>query len=171
MDTCLKIKDDGTTTVTIYRKPTRTDQYLNFNSNHHLQHKRSVVRTLLHRADVIVTDEGEKQQEIKRVKDSLRDNGYKNWMFDIPPPSRPAGKEFDVNVSLPYVKGVSEKLRNIFRNHGVGIYHKPVNTLRQLLVHPKDKTEDQNKCGVIYKIECPDCHELYIGETSLPKPM
>jgi hypothetical protein len=48
---------------------------------------------------------------------------------------------------------------------GVGTYHKPFNTLRSLLVHPKDKTPTLNKCGVIYKIQCPGCPETYIGET------
>ena len=35
-----------------------------------------------------------------------------------------------------------------------------------LRVHPKDKSPDSDKCGVIYKIDCPKCEDDYIGETS-----
>ncbi|KAJ8026455.1 hypothetical protein HOLleu_31276 [Holothuria leucospilota] len=41
-----------------------------------------------------------------------------------------------------------------------------MNTIRSLLIHPKDKTPDSYKCGVIYKINCPECEETYIGETA-----
>ena len=67
---------------------------------------------------------------------------------------------------MPYVQGISEKLTRIFKEHGVGTYHKPYNTIKSLLVHPKDKTPDMNKCGVVYEIACPECDEKYIGETA-----
>ena len=45
------------------------------------------------------------------------------------------------------------------------LYHRPINTIRSLLVHPKDKTTDLQKCGVVYNITCPQCQHLYVGET------
>ena len=68
-------------------------------------------------------------------------------------------------MGLPYVRGTSEKLAKIFREHGVGTYHKPFNTLRSILVHPKDKTPDSKKCGVIYQIQSPQCPQHHEGET------
>ncbi len=37
---------------------------------------------------------------------------------------------------LPYTKGLTE-LQKIFKPYGVATYHKPSNTLRQVLMHPK----------------------------------
>ena len=78
-------ENNGSLSTTIYRKPTHTNQYLNFNSNHHLQHKRSVVRTLIHRANNAITNETDKKEEIKYIKDIISANDYKKWMINIPP--------------------------------------------------------------------------------------
>ena len=50
---------------------------------------------------------------------------------------------------LPYMKGVSERLQRSFKKRNISLYHKAGQTLRQLLVHPKDKMEPQEQCGVV----------------------
>ena len=45
------------------------------------------------------------------------------------------------------------------------VHRRPINTIRSILVHPKDKTPDAQKCGLVYQMECPECPLTYIGET------
>ena len=60
-------------------------------------------------------------------------------------------------VVLPYIKGVWEQLRRVFRSFDVPTYFKLSNTLRQLLAHPKDKVDKGNMVGSVYHISCDDC--------------
>ena len=172
LDACVNINEDGRTHVTVYRTPTHTDQYLNFSSNHHLQHKRSVIRTLMRRAEVMVTRSDCRRKEMAHVQDALKTNGYKQWMFKVPRPKQqqsttPTGTRPKTNVGLPYMQGTSEALTHVFKVHGVGTYHQAINTIRSILVHPKDKTTDAQKCCLVYhcQVECPECPLTYIGET------
>ena len=59
-------------------------------------------------------------------------------------------------VSIPYISGLSEQLQRVFRSHGIPFYHKPFNTLRSLLVNPKDKFKKDKHYGVVYSVECSD---------------
>ena len=49
LDTLIQRSKNGELSSFIFRKPTHTDRYLNFRSDHPLQHKRAVLDTLMHR--------------------------------------------------------------------------------------------------------------------------
>ncbi len=93
LDTCIILEDDGSLNTKVYRKPTHTDQYLNWSSNRHLEHKRSVVRTLLDRVETIVSKQNDKKEEIKHVKKVLSANGYKKWALEIPKKKKSTNNE------------------------------------------------------------------------------
>ena len=108
LDTCINIKDDGSTSITVCRKPTHTYQYLNFHSNHPLTHKRSVVNTLFKRTEMI-TEETDKKLEIDHIKNALRSNGYAEWMLHLPRfrPGRKDENERKISIGIPYIKANS----------------------------------------------------------------
>ena len=63
------------------------------------------------------------------------------------------------------MKGTSEAVSRIFRRYGVDTAMRPVNTLKDSLVHPKDKMESWEAGGVVYEIPCMNYDHKYIGET------
>ena len=65
------------------------------------------------------------------------------------------------------MKGLNESCRNICRKHGIEIFFKGANTIRELLLHQKDKDNILKKSGVIYRYRCGrvDCKDEYIGES------
>ena len=178
LDVKIHVQEDGSTKTTVYRKSTHTDQYLNAQSHHPLEHKRSVVRSLVNRAKNIVSSEEDQHQEISHIKRVLAQNNFEPWMLDIPQKKhhQPAGKsavggphgesQRPKLVAIPYCRGLSEKCQRIFRTHGVTTYHKPWNTLRQELVRPKDRIDKFKKCHTVYQISCEQCNSSYVGETA-----
>ncbi|XP_068704695.1 uncharacterized protein [Montipora foliosa] len=179
LDTWSVINEDGTIKTRVYRKATHTDQYLNFESNHPLEHKRGVVRTLAHRAESIVSDPKDREGKIDHVRTALSYNGYPSWLLKDPkqpaeeqqpssqaailPSSGTSKKKYP--VVMPYIRGFTEVLRRILKDYNIPDYFKPSNTLRQLLVRPKDKLDKLQVTGPVYHIPCEDCPISYVGET------
>ncbi|KAL9970012.1 hypothetical protein ACROYT_G022320 [Oculina patagonica] len=139
LDTCVHVNQDGSTKISVYRKPTHTDQYLNFHSNHYLQHKRAVVNTLMLRAQTLVTGDEDKTRETQHVKQALKVNNYPDWMLTIPHSksgTKDPQNEKKIYASAPYIKGISERLQRAFKSHEVTLIHKPVNSLRPVEAAP-----------------------------------
>ena len=59
-------------------------------------------------------------------------------------------------------------MKRTCNKHGVQVYFKGGNTIRNLLVAPKDKDPMLKKSGVIYRYKCDrvKCDEEYIGQSS-----
>ena len=68
-------------------------------------------------------------------------------------------------ATLPYIKGISENISRILKPFNICVAHKPITTLRQLLINVKDKDEPRNRQGAVYKINWSDRHASYIDET------
>ena len=176
LDTLIVRKPDGSVKLLVYRKPTHTNQYLNFQSAHPLHHKLGVIRTLLDRKDKIVTEPEDKIAEEEIIRSALMQCGYPQWTIDKVKKARQQPKKKDsknaksdnktlTNVTLPYIAGVTEKVQRIFRKHNIGSAVKPQTSLRNILVHAKDKQDNEDKAGVVYEIPCQNCDKTYIGET------
>ena len=130
----------------------------------------------MYRADSVVSKQLDKTKEKEHVKTALKVNGYPEWLFKDSVKDKTkkgSGKPVQKSdrktppVVIPYIKGVSEKLRSAFGRFGVATYFKPANTLRQLLVRPKDPISKERVVGPVYHIPCQDegCGDDYIGET------
>ena len=98
LDTLIVRKADGTIKLQVYRKPTHTDQYLNYKSHHPVHQKLGVVRTLMDRKDHIVTEEEDKINEEKRVEEALKICGYPTWAFEKVKQQMESGKQKSVAV-------------------------------------------------------------------------
>ena len=177
LDTLIVKKEDGTVKLLVYRKPTHTDQYLNYKSHHPLHQKLGVIRTLYDRKDNIVTEEDDKQQEEQKVQAALQLCGYPQWTFKKVKDqmSKPKTKKVTKQkaeqsrskgmVVLPYVQGVTEKISRTLKQYNIASAMKPHTTLRSLLVHPKDKRDPLHTTDAIYEIPCMNCNMSYVGET------
>ena len=125
---------DGKLDTIVYRKEMHTDSYLHFKSHHPTHLKMDTVRCLYDHARCI-TQQG---QNLKEEEDHLMKvfmgNGYP-WFFIR---SASAAREHDgemeeerpPTVHLPYVAGVSERIRRVCRDFNIRAVFKSGPTLR-----------------------------------------
>ena len=78
------------------------------------------------------------------------------------------GTPKEVFISVPYIPGISEEFRRIFKDTKVQIIFKGCNTLKSLLMYPKDKIPSQLHQDLVYQWTCPEetCSSSFIAESS-----
>ena len=181
LDTLVTAKEDGSLSTSIYRKPTHTNQYLQWDSHHSIANKYSVINSLLHRATNICPNQDQLKEELTYVERALTTCKYPSWAIqrmklkkNTPKQNRNTNRSNRSNntnrtsITVPYNKGLSESFKNIGRKFGIQVHLKIGRPLKDELVAPKDKDHITKKSGIIYRFKCDrlECDEEYIGETS-----
>ena len=153
LDTIAKLEADGNLSITVYRKPTHTDQYLQWDSRHHLSAKFSVINTLTQSAQTVCSNPELLHKEMDHLRKALTQCKYPKWALDKVEKrlNRPSREVTDgVNnqgTVIPYTQGLCESIKTFCGWYGIQTHFKGGNTIKNLLVFPKDKDSIVSKVG------------------------
>ena len=161
LDTIIRPEADGTFTIGVYRKPTHTDLYLPWDSNHNIAAKYSVINTLSHRALNICSTPELAEEELQHLQNVLGQRKYSTWAVrkiikkhqqkkkkQTPKTKYPA----KCHIVVPYSQGIGESAKNSCKKHGVDVHFEGGQTLKNILVSPKDKDNITSKSSVMYSV-------------------
>ena len=70
--------------------------------------------------------------------------------------------DFSKLIVIPYYRGLSERISNLLRNHGIKVVFKRGNTISNMLTC-KPLVNHHDKYNIVYNIDCNDCTYVYIG--------
>jgi len=168
LDVMIIKMDNGTFKFDIFRKPTHTDRYLNYESFHINNHKISVIDSLVDRAFTIC-DEDYINNELCHIRNSLQANNYpiktiekriehiKNRRIVPNADSKP-------RLILPYIGNNTHKIVRMIRSSlDINFGFLTGKKLCNIVCNHKESYQIKN--NGIYKIKCDSCNDCYIGET------
>ena len=135
LDIIVKPEADGGLSITVYRKPTHTDQYLQSDSHHNLSAKFSVINTLSHRAKTVCSSPKLLRQEKEHLRKADTKCKYPKWALDKVEKrlNRSSSEEIDGannqcttgthaatsevkskgHIVIPYTQGLCESIKKI----------------------------------------------------------
>ena len=190
LDTIVKPEADGGLSITVYRKPTHTDQYLQWDSHHNLSAKFSVINTLSHRAKMVCSNPELLKQGKEHLRKDHTQSKYPKWSLDkvekrlnkssseaidrvnnqgtTGTPAATKEVKNKHHIVIPYTQGLCESIKKIYGRYGIQTHFKSGTTIKNCLVFLKDKDPMVNQSDAIYWYQCGDlgCDDEYSGETS-----
>ena len=124
---------------------------MKFQSNNPLHQKLGLVKTLFHRADNLQSKPDDMLSEQKHLCQCLNQCGYMNSIIDHAnnfnkchnSKTATSIQKNKCYVTLPYNGELSEKMKQIFQDYDISMQFTAVNTLKNSLVHPKDKQQQK----------------------------
>ena len=134
LDVLITPRKHGSLSTSVFRKPTHTDLYLQWNSHHTLTSKYTMIGTLQHRAKIICSNPILLQKEEQHLKNALKKCKYPTWALNR---IQMKTKKQDRNqvqttrpnikksyIVVPYYNGCSESIKKIGTKFGVQVYCK-----------------------------------------------
>jgi len=175
----LVIREEGKLLTNWYRKPTYSGRYINYFSSHPLQFKMNTITNLVDQA-LLLSSERFHDRNIKIIKEILVNNCYPLEIINKKINERIKtikvnrvikNKEINANaikektfLTIPFVKNVSEDIKKIVNNCVDVVYTIP-KKLDLFIKKGKDSLKPQQSTEIVYKINCKNCDQVYIGQT------
>ena len=174
----------------MYMKPTHRNQYLQWDSHHHLSAKHSVIITITHMAKTVCNKPELLQKGMDHLRKALTHCRYPKRTIDrvkkrlskstreesndvnnqITTGTKPTTNEVKTKgyIVKPCTQHLCESIKKIYGKYGIQTHFKCKSTIKNLLVSPQDKHRMENKSGTLYWYQHRDltCDEEYIGDTS-----
>jgi len=172
LDTLVK-REDRKLVASVYRKPTHTDSYLRWNSNHPNSTKIGIVRCLAKRARTVCMKENDLRTELQHLQQAFLANGYPRKVLQKAMCKKNEKQELDTDTGpvatavVPYLRSVHEKLRRICSKYNVRLAARSAATLRTHLTAVAPLQQPENRKGAVYQVSM-SCGRVYIGETGRP---
>ena len=82
LHTLVKPEVDNSLSITVYLKPTHTDQSLQWDSHHNLSAKYNVIGTVNHRAKTVCTTPELLNEELQHLREALVRCRYPRWAIN-----------------------------------------------------------------------------------------
>ena len=82
LDTLVSPSPNNTLITSAYRRPTHTDQYLHWDSNHLIVAKHNVFNTLAQRAKVVSTNQQSLHKELENKRKALQACSFPPWALN-----------------------------------------------------------------------------------------
>ena len=189
LDVLITRKKDGSMQTSVYRKPTHTDVYLNWNAHAPNIWKTATVRSLVKRAFTICSNDTSLNAELNHLTNVFtKYNEYpmkvikniiqneKNKSTTVEPNINPTTTPTIVTLSLPYAGQKGESIINKMRKTINNVILNNNNTKVQTIYNTKklgskftikDQVKEQHQHNLVYHAKCPDsqCDSNYIGQT------
>ena len=165
----VKPEANGRLSITEYRKPTHTDQYIQWDSHHHISAKYSVTNTLTHRAKqfAINLSFSKKKWNISGkypLTVSTPNGPWTGWKEGLPSPpvrlemrltnralqdTQPTNNETKTkgHIVIPYTQGPCKSTKKICSRYGILTQCKCNSTIKNLLVPPRTRNLWKTKVG------------------------
>ena len=159
LDTIVKPETDGKLSITVYRKPTQTEQYLQWDNHHHLSVKYNVISTLTFRAKTVCSNAELLQNQMEHLRKALTNCKYPRWPLDKVEKrltrsssvvndgansqgtvgTQPISNEVKTkdHIVIPCTQCLHKSIKKICGRYGIQTHFKANSTIKNLLVSHK----------------------------------
>ena len=150
----VKPEADGKLSITVYRKHSHTDQYLQWDCHHHLSAKYSVINSLTHRAKTVCNKLSCFKKEMEHLRKDPIHCKYPKWALDMVEKrlTKPTGEVNDGaegqgttgaqlttnevktkgHIVIPYTQGLGESIKKICSRYGIQADFKGNSSIKNL---------------------------------------